>query len=170
MQTSQPVGSTTDMQGRSRPAGWAMMAKRTREKAPVPGSLGAIVRAERQQRGWSQEELAARAGLDQHDVSRVETGKSRLPQEKTMSALAQALDIPLGLLYERANYPELSYQIPPLREELKTLGVDEQTVITHLARFLRENADLVRDHDPEEITAFFAQAVTTLRECAPRGH
>jgi transcriptional regulator with XRE-family HTH domain len=168
MRSSQDHGSfVTESANR---AGWRVMAKRTRLKPSIPGSLGALIREERLKRGWSQEELADRAGLDQHDVSRVETGKSKNPQESTVLSLSEALDIPLGILYERTRYPEVSYQIPPLREELKTLGVDEQTVITHLARFLRENADLVRDHDPEEITAFFAQAVTTLRECAPRGH
>jgi transcriptional regulator with XRE-family HTH domain len=139
------------------------MPKRTREKDPIPGSLGAVVREERKRRGWSQEGLAERAGIGQNDVSRVETGKSKNPQEPTLLAIAQALETPLGVLYERTYYPEVSYQILPLRTQLKTMDADEQTLVMHLARFIHEHPELTRTHTPEGVVALFAQAVRPPR-------
>jgi HTH-type transcriptional regulator/antitoxin HipB len=129
------------------------MAKRTREKEPAPGSVGAVVRQLRQERGWSQVELARRADIGQNDVSRVETGKSKIPQEQTLVAIAEALGVSLGLIYERTLYPEISYQIPPLRHELKTMRVNQQTVMTHLARFMKEHEAALGDRDPAETVA-----------------
>ena len=46
----------------------------------------------RQQRGWTQEELAAMAGLTSRSVIRHKTGKSR-PSQKAIDAYAHALGI-----------------------------------------------------------------------------
>lgn len=159
---------------RPRGAGWATMTKRAREKEPIPGSLGAVIRQLRKDRNWSQEDLAEAAGIDQNDVSRVETGKSRKPQEQTLLGIAEALGLSLGKMYEMTDYPELSYQIPPLRQELKTLGVDEQTMVLHLTRFYLRNKENFAELDSDELTAWFQAALlnvdirnTRCRESAP---
>ena len=42
---------------------------------PTIKEIAAVVQAARRQRGWTQKELAAKAGVDQSKVSRLESGK-----------------------------------------------------------------------------------------------
>jgi transcriptional regulator with XRE-family HTH domain len=164
------------MAGVSLTIGWggveAMLPQGTRphKKPPVPGSFGAAVRALREEKGLSQVQLGERSGLGQNGISRIETGDVKRPQEETVIKLSQGLGITPNEIWIRTSFPELSWQTDALRGELKTLSVEQQTVITYLARFLRENADLVRDHDPEAITAALAQVITTLPERGTCGH
>jgi len=54
----------------------------------------------REQRGLTQTELAARSGVDQADISRIERG-SAFPNEKTLIRIAEALDADLALVARR---------------------------------------------------------------------
>ncbi len=51
----------------------------------------------REQRGLTQVELAARSGVDQADISRIEGG-SAFPNEKTLIRIAEALNADLALV------------------------------------------------------------------------
>jgi ribosome-binding protein aMBF1 (putative translation factor) len=56
--------------------------------------LGRTVRALREQRGWSQAQLAAAAGMTQSAVARFEAGGT-VPSLRILDRLAQALDAEL---------------------------------------------------------------------------
>ncbi|HEX6760084.1 MAG TPA: helix-turn-helix transcriptional regulator [Propionibacteriaceae bacterium] len=56
--------------------------------------LGSTVRALREQRGWSQTQLAAAAGMTQSAVARFEAGGT-VPSLRVLDRLAQALDAEL---------------------------------------------------------------------------
>jgi ribosome-binding protein aMBF1 (putative translation factor) len=56
--------------------------------------LGRTVRALREQRGWSQAQLAAAAGMTQSAVARFEAGGT-VPSIRVLDRLAQALDAEL---------------------------------------------------------------------------
>lgn len=56
--------------------------------------LGRTVRALREQRGWSQTQLAAAAGMTQSAVARFEAGGT-VPSLRVLDRLAQALDAEL---------------------------------------------------------------------------
>ena len=56
--------------------------------------LGRTVRALREQRGWSQAQLAAAAGMTQSAVARFEAGGT-LPSLRVLDRLAHALDAEL---------------------------------------------------------------------------
>lgn len=60
--------------------------------------IGRRVATLRDARGWSQEELAERAGLSAGYVAHVEGG-SRRPTVMALDALARALDVPLWRLF-----------------------------------------------------------------------
>lgn len=51
------------------------------------------IRTQRAAKGWTQRELAQKAGISTQQISNLETGRSRNPQKITRDALAQALDV-----------------------------------------------------------------------------
>ena len=59
--------------------------------------LGVNVRKAREQRGWSQEELADRSGIHRTYISGVERG-ARNPTIEIIAAIAGALDLPVAVL------------------------------------------------------------------------
>jgi transcriptional regulator with XRE-family HTH domain len=61
--------------------------------------LGEVLRAQREERGESQEEVGFKAGLTGGTVSRIERGQGRAEWE-TVRAIARVLDLPLRDLGE----------------------------------------------------------------------
>ncbi|MGH2770031.1 MAG: helix-turn-helix domain-containing protein, partial [Actinomycetota bacterium] len=61
-------------------------------------SFGTLVRAFREQRGWTQQQLAERWGFTREYVSQIELGKRKLYGEESVMRLAGILDIPLERL------------------------------------------------------------------------
>lgn len=56
-------------------------------------SIGQRVREERVAKGWTQPDLAKRAGITQPSLSEIETGETKQPEGKTLIALAMALEV-----------------------------------------------------------------------------
>lgn len=72
------------------------MAKR---KDPLLRGLGWRVRQLRDAKGWTQEALAGRAGLDRSYVAGIEAGL-RNPSTKALARIARALGVTLSTLFE----------------------------------------------------------------------
>lgn len=64
--------------------------------------IGAIVRAERKRRGWTQQELADRSGLAQGYLTLLETGQRQNPEIDTLRKLAAAFNWPVDRLLTEA--------------------------------------------------------------------
>lgn len=74
-----------------------------RKQTPeIVRALGHTLRAERAKRDWSQEELAARAGLDRTYLSGVERGV-RVPNLRSLIRLAAALGMKVSRLLASAE-------------------------------------------------------------------
>ena len=73
------------------------MAKTRRD--PLLRGLGWKVRQLRDAKGWTQEGLADRAGLDRSYVAGIEAGL-RNPSTKALAKLARALGVTLSRLFE----------------------------------------------------------------------
>jgi transcriptional regulator with XRE-family HTH domain len=71
---------------------------------PSPTTFGALVRAFRLQRGWTQQGLAERWGFTREYVSQIERGKRKLYGEESVVRLAEILDIPLERLQAIGKY------------------------------------------------------------------
>ncbi|HUC00498.1 MAG TPA: helix-turn-helix transcriptional regulator [Solirubrobacterales bacterium] len=63
------------------------------------GNLGENLRAAREEREMTQEQVAERSGVQAGEISRIETGK-RDPQVSTLLKIAKALKVPPGKLLE----------------------------------------------------------------------
>jgi len=68
---------------------------------PTPGILGAMtladwVKAERDRRGWTQQELADKAGIDRVEVNALERGRNKGSSARIRGGLAKAFGIPLA--------------------------------------------------------------------------
>jgi transcriptional regulator with XRE-family HTH domain len=72
------------------------MAKR---KDPLLRGLGWRVRQLRESKGWTQENLAGRAGLDRSYVAGIEAGL-RNPSTRALAKLARALGVTLSGLFD----------------------------------------------------------------------
>lgn len=72
------------------------MAKR---KDPLLRGLGWRVRQLREAKGWTQEILAGRAGLDRSYIAGIEAGL-RNPSTKALAKIARALRVTLSVLFE----------------------------------------------------------------------
>jgi transcriptional regulator with XRE-family HTH domain len=68
-------------------------------------NLGAALRRARQQKDMSQQQVAAKAGIDQGDISRLENGEGgdRGPTIETLAKYAHAIDLDLLLALVAAS-------------------------------------------------------------------
>jgi transcriptional regulator with XRE-family HTH domain len=66
---------------------------------PLLRGLGVKVKQVRESREWTQETLAAKAGLDRSYIAGIEAGL-RNPSTKALSKLARALGVTLSALFE----------------------------------------------------------------------
>ena len=73
------------------------MAKSRRD--PLLRALGWKVKRLRESKGWTQENLAGKAGLDRSYVAGIEAGL-RNPSTKALAKLARALSVSLSTLFE----------------------------------------------------------------------
>ncbi len=78
--------------------------------ATLAHNVAAHVKALRESRGWSQEELAEAAGLSRDAISRIERG-NRAPKLATLEAIANAAGVDVAVLMRAAGTPARS----PLR-------------------------------------------------------
>ncbi len=68
----------------------------------VMRAFGERVREIRKHRGWSQEELSHRVGLDRSYIGGVERGERNVSL-KNIHAIAAALGVPTGRLFDQDN-------------------------------------------------------------------
>lgn len=99
-------------------------------------ALGARVRERRKALGWTQEELARRAGLAQPTLQKIEAHD----QSKTRYAggLARALGVPVEALLGETNWvPDPDPQTPAAREASRLVARMPSELQDHLLAILR---------------------------------
>jgi transcriptional regulator with XRE-family HTH domain len=96
------------------------------------------LRALRTERGWSQEELAGRAGIAPQSLSNIETLRSS-PTIETLEALAAALGVPLVALLESKPPDDIEHLHQRARYALATLSPDHLRVAIAVLETLASN-------------------------------
>ena len=102
--------------------------------------IGNVIKRLREEKGWSQEELAHRVGMSTANLSRIETGKHGAGAELT-GLLAGQFDLRVFELYALADgvVPErLSKQLGVV------LGKDEATLIEAYRKMSRDCQQVLR--------------------------
>jgi len=101
-------------------------------------AIGQRIKALRQARGWSQEELAERSGLSRTIVSTLELG-TRRPNSDHLEALAGAFELPVAELIPRGVEltREPLYRYPSLKEFLEGPVAEREGVTEWEADILR---------------------------------
>lgn len=72
--------------------------------SPSVEQFSQVLRQLREERGWSQEQLAAQAGLNRSYLGEVERGRA-IPSLITVSKLAGALEIRLSTMIAHCEHP-----------------------------------------------------------------
>lgn len=91
-------------------------------------SAGERIRKLRKSRGWTQDELAERAGMNGRHLSRFETGQLE-PPLRTLRRIAEAFEVPVEELTEENPQERLATLVPDpeLLEQFQVLSrMDEE--------------------------------------------
>ena len=78
-------------------------------------NIGKIIRAERNKKGLTLEELGEKVDRDWSYLSQIERGKS-VPSIETLARISDALNIPLNSLFKTGNYVSKSKKDPHLEK------------------------------------------------------
>lgn len=111
------------------------------DNSDLPGNrpVGDLIRAGRETRGWSQNELARRSQIDVAVVHRIESGAIAEPSRAKLMKLAEVLELDLAELYRRTSMPDAAQVLPSfqpyLRAKYSYLPPEAQErLATHFAR------------------------------------
>jgi transcriptional regulator with XRE-family HTH domain len=74
------------------------------KQQPLLQEMGNFVRERRRELGLTQEQLARRVGYVQERISVLERGKYGMPSLPALALLADALEVPLAEMLQRAGY------------------------------------------------------------------
>ncbi len=99
-------------------------------------SFGALVRAFRKQRGWTQQQLAERWGFTREYVSQIELGKRKLYGEQPVMRLAEILDIP------RERLEAIGKHIPHAGSSVRQVAEDDDALLRALLEPARATVKL----------------------------
>lgn len=96
------------------------------ENAQAPGSLGERLRQKRKEMGWTQEQLAARAGTTQAVIQKIENGKSLRPRK--IDKIAEPLGVlPAWLMFGDERYDDVEAEAMEILDAWRKLDSDSRT-------------------------------------------
>ncbi len=104
----------------------------------MENTLGVRISQLRQDRGWTQKELAAKAGITQNHVSRIEKGRMT-PRRATLSGIAEAFDVQIEDLEALAQVPEKN-----IEERLAKEDPDLAALISQIPLLSDDQKDALR--------------------------
>ncbi len=110
---------------------------------------GTRIRALREERGWTQKELAQRVGnIDHSGISNIELGKTPLGRRRA-KRFANALGVPLGELWEEEEAVTLASVLDRMEQLAADADEGRRLVVNSLNRLARAIERLERLLDDE---------------------
>lgn len=92
--------------------------------------VGDRIRAAREKKGWSQNELARRSHVSAPTVSRIESGETPFPTQRTVERLARALSVPSPELWGSPPLPRAVQEpAPPTYPAAGRIDIELLTVV-----------------------------------------
>lgn len=131
-----------------------MMAPKTRE------TVGELIYRKRKEKGWSQQELADRAGISQRTVSGLERGTRKGTRSASLIPMLDALGIPHDEYALAAGWVQTRHAAMKLRRLADELNADERV------RLEKAHAKLDKylvKMDPETLDYMVQTAQTVTR-------
>ena len=93
--------------------------------------IGSFIRATREDRGLSSQELSTRSGLPKGTISKIENGLAGRPKTDSLDRIARVLGISLAELYVAAGYEAALPSLPVyLRSQYRHLTPEQQAELT----------------------------------------
>ena len=112
-----------------------MKAKLSAQKSPKIGILlGRNIAHERRAKGWTQQELAEKVGIESVTLSRIETGTS-LPSIERLAAIADALEVAVASLVGGVSH-HASDQAHEIASSMKMLAPDDRRLLMDMFKQL----------------------------------
>lgn len=117
----QPSSKTLDKLATALNITRASLAGKMKETGPngkgAPVTVGDKIRIRREEKGWTLNQLGEWVGLSDSYLSEIERGRIN-PSVETLRRLAEALDLPVPLLFAAPNPRSLGEKVRELRESL----------------------------------------------------
>jgi len=107
---------------------WRKVRTSKADRIQMLKSLGERIRIMRLQRGLTQQDLAEKARLSNGTVCDLEQGKQINPTVATMAAIAKAMNLPVGVLLDDAQYATFLDFLDYLPEELKQFVLKQENI------------------------------------------
>ena len=105
------------------------------------------LKAARDLRGWSQTDLADRAGMPPSSIAHFETG-SRKPSFDTLRRLTNALEVTTDYLLGRTDDPALAESADPLYRDVGRLTGHDRELAKDFLKMLAKRSEAMRKgHD-----------------------
>lgn len=116
----------------------------------VRWTIGDVVRKLRADRGWTQRQFATTAGMAVTAANRLEQN-SELSDQRTIRRAAEALDVPVSLLYRYAEFTSLFAELNEAQQG-------------RVLELMREYAILAAAQSPRPAAPSVADEMTTVSE------
>ena len=116
-------------------------------KGPGLGNVGSKLRDLRKSRNLTQSDLAARIGIQQSDLCRMENGQYRVNLE-TLVKILMEFQVTFGEFFQEEVHGELSHEERALLSSYRGVEPDSQAQILRFVEFVRSDSGQVSDTAP----------------------
>jgi transcriptional regulator with XRE-family HTH domain len=137
-------------------------------KKPALGNVGGKLRDLRKSRNLTQSDLAARIGIQQSDLCRMENGQYRVNLE-TLVKILMEFQITFGEFFQEEVQGELSQEERSLVRSYRGADPEVQAQIRRFVEFVRSESRLVSDSGPETESGPDLAAGAAVRVRNPQG-
>ncbi|MBE0437785.1 MAG: helix-turn-helix transcriptional regulator [Methylomicrobium sp.] len=101
-------------------------------------TLGQRITEARRRLDWTQEELAAKAGVSRELLAKIECGTTQQPYYRNLVKIARALKVEPGTLQYGETPPALSAEVAAAATTLQTLPDEAKATIIRLIELLAD--------------------------------